>query len=130
MSWFLRCLVFILVALPASTHFMIAAPTGILEGQLRIISSQGVELADATPKTSAKNYVDYPLAILSADKKNEVAHITADQNGNYKIALAPGDYVLDLQRPRRGHVRATPRPFTMVANQTAHVDMTIDTGVR
>jgi hypothetical protein len=28
---------------------------------------------------------------------------------------------------RRRHVRATPQPFTILANQTVHVDMAIDT---
>ena len=38
--------------------------------------------------------------------------------------------VLDVQDRRRRHVRATPQPFTVVANQTVHVDMNIDTGIR
>ena len=30
----------------------------------------------------------------------------------------------------KGHVRATPQPFTIIANQTVRVDMAIDTGIR
>ena len=71
-----------------------------------------------------------PLAILGRDKQTEVAHVTADENGNYRVALPPGDYVLDVQGRSRGHVRATPQPFTVASNQTVHVDMNIDTGVR
>ena len=79
---------------------------------------------------TADNYVDYPLVVLSRDKKTEVAHVTADENGNYRIGLLPGDYVLDIQSRRRRHVRAKPQTFTVVANQTVHLDMVIDTGVR
>jgi hypothetical protein len=124
-------LVFVSVVLLAATSWMTAAPTGVLQGHLDIISSQGVELADGTPsKATAENYVDYPLAILSRDKQTEVAHVTADEKGNYRIALPAGDYILDLRKPRRGHVRTTPQSFTIVADQTVHLDMTIDAGVR
>ena len=79
---------------------------------------------------SAENHADYPLIILSRDQQSEVARVTADENGNYRIALPPGDYVLDVQNRRRRHVRATPQPFTIVANHTVRVDIAIDTGVR
>lgn len=105
-----------------------AGPTGSVEGHVKIISPKEVELADGTP--SAENHADYPLVILSRDQQQEVAHVTADENGNYRIALPPGNYVLDVQNRRRRHVRATPQPFTIVENQTVHVDMAIDTGVR
>ena len=107
-----------------------ATPPGFLEGHLKVFSSREVELADDTPsKMTAENYVDYPLVILSRENKTEAAHVTADEHGNYRIALPPGDYVLDVQNRRR-HLRVTPQPFTIVTNQTIRVDMAIDTGVR
>ena len=108
-----------------------AGTTGILEGHLRIISPKEVELADGTPsKITTENYGDYPLVVLSRDQITEVAHVTPDEHGNYRIDLPPGDYVLDIQNRRHRHVRATPQPFTVVASQTVHVDMVVDTGVR
>jgi hypothetical protein len=132
MSSSLRFLIFTFVLrLLAGTASINAAPTGSLEGHLKIISSKEVELADGTPsKMTAENYPDYPLVILSREKQTEVAHVTADENGNYRISLPPGDYVLDVQNRKRRHARATPQPFTIVANQTVRVDMAIDTGVR
>jgi len=132
MLWFLKRLLsgFVFFLFAGST-LINAAPQGFLEGQLKILSPKGVELADGTPsKITAENYPDYPLVILSSDKQTELAHVTADGNGNYRIALPPGNYVLDVQNRRRRHVRATPQPFTIVSNQTVHVDMNIDTGVR
>jgi len=115
----------------ASAALMDAASPGFLEGHLKIISPKEVELADNRPsKMPAENYPDYPLVILSREKQTEVAHVTADENGNYRISLPPGDYVLDVQNRKRRHVRATPQPFTIVANQTVRMDMVIDTGVR
>jgi uncharacterized protein (DUF58 family) len=131
-SWLLRFLIFALaLTLLVNTTRMHAAPTGFLEGHLKIISQREVELADGTPsQMSAENPADYPLIILTRDRRKEVALVTADENGNYRIGLPPGDYVLDVQNRRRRHVRAKPQPFTVAANQTAHLDMVIDTGVR
>jgi hypothetical protein len=108
-----------------------AAPSGFLEGYLKIFSHKEVELAEETQsKATTGNYPDYPLIVLRGDGKKEIAHVAADENGNYRVALPPGDYVLDVQDRRRRHVRAVPQPFTIAPNQTAQVDMNIDTGVR
>jgi len=106
-------------------------PPSFVEGHLKIISGKEVELADGNAAAiTTENYAEYPLIILSQDGKKEIARVTADGNGNYRIALPPGDYVLDVQGRARGHVRAKPQRFTVVSNQTVHVDMNIDTGVR
>jgi hypothetical protein len=126
LRYFARVSVYLLLI--ASHH---AEAQGFVEGHLKIISSREVELADQTPSEgTAVNYGDYPLVILSRDGKNEIARITADENGNYRVALPPGDYLLDVQDRRRRHVRATPQTFTVVANQIVHVDMNVDTGIR
>jgi hypothetical protein len=133
MSWFPQHLVPACVfLLLAGTTSIDAAPSGFLEGHLRIISTKEVELADETPsKITAENYADYPVIILSRDEKKEIARVTPDENGKYRVALPPGDYILDVQgRPPKGHIRAKPQPFTVASNQTVHVDMNIDTGVR
>jgi len=116
----------------ASAALTDAASPGFLEGHLKIISPKEVELADETPsKTTGENFADYPLLVMSSDGKREVARIIADANGNYRVTLPPGDYILDVpgRRPK-GHLRATPQPFTVASNQTVQVDMNIDTGVR
>jgi len=119
---------FLLLASSASVD---AAPPGFVEGHLKIISPKEVELADGNaPTVTAETYGEYPLIILSRDGKKEIARVTADGNGNYRTALPPGDYVLDVPRRGRGHVRAKPQRFTVVSNQTVHVDMDIDTGIR
>jgi hypothetical protein len=120
--------VLLLLAAAASID---AAQSGVLEGHLKIISHKEVQLdGDTQSKPTMDNYADYPLIVLSGDGKKEIARVTPDENGNYRLALPPGDYVLDVQDRRRRHVRAVPQPFTIAPNQTAHVDMGIDTGVR
>jgi hypothetical protein len=108
-----------------------AAP-GFLEGSLKILAFKDVELAGESPsKFSGGNYAEYPLIILSQDGKKEIARVTADENGKYRVTLPPGNYILDVQGRRpKGHVRANPQPFTIASDQVAHLDMYIDTGIR
>ena len=112
-----------------------AAPQGFLDGQLKIISGRPVALDDESPSKPidgkpavGADYANYPLVVLSQGEKKQVVRITADAQGHYRASLQPGDYILDAEGrvPRRLHVRA--QPFTIVPNETVHVDMTIDTG--
>jgi hypothetical protein len=75
---------------------------------------------------AAENYTDYPLVILRQDGQEEIARVTADGDGNYRVALPPGHYTLDVQGRVRRHVRAKPQTFTIVPNQTVRIDMHID----
>jgi hypothetical protein len=68
--------------------------------------------------------------MLDLAGEKEIASVTADGDGNYRAALPPSAYVLDVQDRAQKHVRAKPQRFTIVANQTVRVDMAIDTGVR
>jgi hypothetical protein len=120
--------IFLILAGIASVN---AGPAAFLEGHLKIISPKPVEIAEASPqKFTAQTYAEYPLIILSKDGKKEITRVTADRNGEYRVELPPGDYLLDVQGRAPGHVRAKPQPFTVVSNQTVRVDMDIDTGIR
>ena len=113
----------------ASTASVNAAPQGSVEGRLKIVSQRPVQLDnDNTPTLAAKNYTDYPLIILSQAESKQIARITPDKDGNYRAALPPGEYILDVEGRvrRRLHVRA--QPFTILPNETVHVDLTIVTG--
>ncbi len=124
---YLTCVyVFAIIAACTSLH---ATEQGILEGHVKINSGREVELAGATPSKTEHNYSEYPLIILSGERK-QVARVIADGNGNYRVALPPGNYVLDVEGRHRGHLRARPQPFTVTSDRTVHVDMNIDTGIR
>jgi hypothetical protein len=62
---------------------------------------------------------------LSQSEKKEIARITANANGNYRVALPPGDYVLEVQGRPRTHLRWKAQSFTVVSNRTVRVDMDI-----
>ena len=108
-----------------------AADAGFVEGHVTIGPLKPVELQDATPQPiSPEVYAQYPLVILRADGQTEVLRVNADTRGNYRVALAPGDYILDVVGRAPKRVRANPQPFTIVSNQMVRVDMNIDTGIR
>jgi hypothetical protein len=109
-------------------HYIdLAASTGFLAGHLKLFSRRAVEPSDAMPRqtVTAETYAEYPLIALSKDGQKEIARVTADENGNYHAALLPGDYVLEVQRRPRTHLRWKAQSFTVVSNRTVRVDMDI-----
>jgi hypothetical protein len=133
MSMFFKYLASVFVIfLVAGTASIEAAPPGFVEGHMKIIFGMAVGPSDDMPRPEIKpqSYAEYPLIVLSQEEKKEIARVTADETGNYRVALPPGNYVLDVQDRLAKHVRAAPRPFTVVSNQTVHVDMNILIGIR
>ena len=117
--------IFLMLACAASIK---AAPQGFMEGHLKIVVIRAVE-PDNIPLP--ENYAEYPLIILTQEGKREIARLTADKSGNYRVALPPGAYVLHVQEraeERAERFHANPQPFTVVSNQTVRVDMTIFIG--
>ena len=109
-----------------------AAPQGFVEGHLKIVVIRAVE-PDNMPQPAPETYAEYPLIILSQDGKKEIARLTADKSGNYRVALAPGAYILALQERSieeraAERIHANRQPFTVVSNQTVRVDMRIFIG--
>jgi hypothetical protein len=134
MSSFLKnvvagCIVLVLLG---SVQASDPAAPGFLEGHLKIVSpGPPVELTDqntARAVVETAEYSLYPLVILSRGDKKEITRVTADKDGNYRVALPPGDYVLDIEGRVRKRLRVITQAFTVVPNETVRVDMTILTG--
>jgi len=118
--------IFLMLAGPASIK---AGPQGFMEGHLKIVVIRAVE-ADDMPQPAPETYAEYPLVVLNQDGKREIARLTADKSGNYRVALPPGAYILALQERSAEEraaerIHANPQPFTVVSNQTVRVDMSI-----
>jgi hypothetical protein len=107
-----------------------ASPPGFMEGHLKIVRLGAAEASDDMPRQAVapETYAKYPLIVLSEDGKSEIARVTADENGKYRVALPPGDYVLDVQDRAAKRLRAKPQPFSIISNQTVRVDMNIVIG--
>jgi hypothetical protein len=107
-----------------------SSSTGVLEGRVEILRSGGANLSDDTSARKEKApYSGSPLVVLSKDGKTEVSQILPDSEGRFHVDLPAGDYVLNLKQHGRGRLRAEARPFTIVAGQTVHVDMTVESAV-
>jgi hypothetical protein len=107
------------------------AEPGVLEGHLKIASLKSVQLEDGSPsKGTVADYASYPLLILSKDGKKTIREVIADKDGNYRVSLPPGDYVLDAKGRKPKGIRAKPKPFTIVSQQAVRVDFDLDTGIR
>lgn len=103
-----------------------AAP-GFLEGNLSIHSERGVDLADKPSPTPDQNlYKEYRLAVFSKDHQTEIADVSVDMHGHYRLQLPPGEYILDVKKRARNRPRAAPHPFTITSQQTTTMDMEID----
>jgi hypothetical protein len=106
-----------------------AAPQGFMEGHLKIVVIRPVE-SDDMPQSAVvpETYAEYPLIILSQDGKRELARLTADKSGNYRVGLPPGAYILHVQQRAEERIHTNPQPFTVVSNQTVRVDLSIFIG--
>jgi len=59
-----------------------------MQGHMEILLPKPVDLgAGNAPTVTAENYADYPLLILSRGEKKEIARVTANRNGNYRVEL-------------------------------------------
>ena len=128
LKYLIAACTFVIVVATASTK---AAPQGFLEGHLKIVSPRPVELDDASAATATverhPEYSLYPLIILGKAEQKEIARVTPDRDGNYRVSLPPGDYILYVAgRKPKGHLRARPQPFTIVSDQTVRVDMNVE----
>jgi hypothetical protein len=122
--------IFLMVA--SSTAPSNGVSPGFMEGRLKIASLGEVEPSDVMPRqtVTAEKYAEYPLIVLSQDGQKEIARVTADGNGNYRTALPPGNYILDVQGRAPRRLRAKPEQFTVLSNQTVRVDMSLVIGFR
>ncbi len=107
-----------------------AAP-GFVEGHVDIGPLTPVQRIDVTPTVPPQMYAAYKIVILREDGQTEVTRADIDAQGNYRVALPPGKYVLNVpHRGGLGGVAGVPKPVTIVSAQSVRVDISIDTGIR
>jgi hypothetical protein len=122
---------YVLLVLVLANTANAGGSSGFIEGHLKMASQKPVELAGGgASKNAIENYSDHQLVILSKDGQKEISKVTADDTGKYRVALPPGEYVLDIQGRASKHLKAQPQPFTIVLGQTTRVDMDIETAGR
>ncbi len=102
---------------------------GFLEGHISIGPLTPVQRADGTPKVSPEVYATFKVSVFQADGQTAVTPLTPNAEGNFRQSLAPGTYVVDMPHGRMTKVDL-PKTVTIVSDQTVHLDIDIDTGIR
>jgi len=129
----LKLLLAVCLALLALTAGVVngSAPTGWVEGHLSLTLLKGVDTGDEMPRATVAPgmYAEYPLIVLTADRREQVARLTADDSGYYRAALPPGNYILDVENRVRKRVYVKAQPFTVATNETVRVDITVMIGL-
>lgn len=68
--------------------------------------------------------------VYKSDGVTEVTRANFDSNGEIKLSLAPGDYVVNIGRLGIDHLTNGPHRVKVLANTTTRVTLVIDTGIR
>jgi len=103
---------------------------GFVEGHVNIGPLTPVEHAGGpAPNALAEAYASLKVTVFKPDGKTQVTQFAPDSQGNFRESLSPGTYVLDMARGRMTKANL-PQTITIVSDQTVHLDINIDTGIR
>lgn len=118
-------------ATTASTAKAASGDVGYLEGRASIGPLTPVERVGVpTPTPSPQVCTARGLAIDAADGKTPVTSFNLRPDCTYRVALAPGQYVVRLKSGGFGFSKDLPKTVTIQRGQTTRLDIHIDTGIR
>lgn len=69
------------------------------------------------------------VAVKTSDGIKEITKFTSDTEGNFKVSLAPGNYLLESVSNNRFPF-SKPQNVTVEKNQFTNVNISFDTGIR
>ena len=105
--------------------------TGVLEGHVMISPLAPVAReGEPEPTPAPEVYAAYPIIIYARDGKTEIARAQVDANGNFRLTLPVGTYIVDTIHRGVGGGKGLPRAVEIVSGQVTRVDVEIDTGIR
>ncbi len=120
-------------AVPGAAPQPTSAP-GELAGNVNIGPLTPVERVGVpTPTPPPEVFTSRGIQVFQADGKTPVTSVMFSPDGTYRVALAPGKYVVALLKPGiggMGMARSLPAEVTIVSGQTTRLDIDIDTGIR
>ena len=103
--------------------------TGVLEGKVSIGPITPVESTTPVPTPPA---VYAARTILVFDQWHSKLHyaLSLDDNGNYRVELKPGIYVIDINYAGMDRSSDVPKSIEIDAGRTVELNISIDTGLR
>ncbi len=102
---------------------------GFLEGTVTFIGTPCSEKINHSVPPCDGIYPNYEVIVYKTDGKTIVAKTVSDENGNYKISLKPGNYIIYTQNgPFKDDVELN--RVIIVNGKITKLDLIIDTGIR
>lgn len=104
---------------------------GFLEGKITIGPICPVETIPPKPEClpTLETYKNWPVFVWTFDKKKKIALIQPELNGNYKVNLPVGQYIVDLDTHSFFGTNL-PVIIAISSNKTTILNISIDTGIR
>ena len=127
------CLVVISVLLNACSPFSGAgeAGKGVLEGKVSIGPLTPVQrIGEPEPTPAPEVFAARQVVIFSQDGQKEIARVQIGADGSYRVELAPGEYLVDINRLGIDSSKDLPVVIQIEREQTTRLDIDIDTGIR
>jgi hypothetical protein len=121
---------------PITLTFLVMC-TGFLPGQTQSGSETGIEgVITLNPARPGPVRADAPVSPLAnvafavEDQKSEVASFTTDNEGRFRVSLAPGHYKVSRKGRTSSIGRYGPFEVDVVAGQMTKVQWQCDSGMR
>ena len=105
--------------------------TGTLEGHVTIgplvpVMREG----ELEPTPAPEVYSSRQIVIYAQDGRTEITRVQIDAEGNYRVTLPAGTYVVDINRIGIDRGIDLPKTVEIVSGQVTRLDVEIDTGIR
>jgi hypothetical protein len=105
--------------------------TGVLQGHVTIgplvpVVQEGVPEPTPAPEV----YASRQIVIYASDGQTEVARVPIDGQGNYRVELPVGTYVVDINHVGIDMAKELPKTVEIKSGQVTRLDVEIDTGIR
>lgn len=124
---------FVLVALMLFVTSCVPVPgeTGVLQGHVTIGPLVPVvREGEPEPTPGPEVYASRQIVIYASDGQTEVARVQIDGKGNYRVELAVGTYVVDINHAGIDMAKELPKTVEIESGQVTRLDVDIDTGIR
>ena len=107
------------------------AAQGMLEGHVTIGPLVPVvREGEPEPTPALEVYAARQIVVYAEDGCIEIERAQIDPDGNYRVELPPGDYVVDINRIGIDRADGFPKRVEILSEGVTHLDVDIDTGIR
>jgi hypothetical protein len=105
--------------------------TGILEGHVSIGPLVPVlREGEPEPTPAPEIYAGRQIVVFSSDGRREITRVEIDGQGNYRVTLPAGSYLVDINHAGIDSAAGLPAEVEILAGQITRLDVDIDTGIR